>query len=194
MCHLNPWNSGSVYINQGGPGTPQPEHVGHLHPRVRQPRFEFMRHDITWPLYVEIVPDLQHVRPADAPERRPRGVELHRPGAEGGADHTVRDGEPVALLLLRGRPCHRDDRDDGLIISGRIQGFFRGNPLPVGPRSSCKNAPFRGRSRLGPWRHGRCVTPDGNHSPRGNRPMTVPMERVADRILSIRGFRRRKFL
>ena len=33
-------------------------------------------------------------------------------------------GEPVALLLLRGRPCIRDDRDDGWIISGRIQGFF----------------------------------------------------------------------
>ena len=64
-------------------------------------------------------PDLQHVRPADAPQRRPRGVELHRPGAEGGADHAVRNGEPVALLLLRGRPCHRDDRDDGPGRAGR---------------------------------------------------------------------------
>ena len=52
--------------------------------------------------------DLQHVRPADAPQRRPRGVELHRPGAQRGADHAVRDGEPVALLLLRGRPRRRE--------------------------------------------------------------------------------------
>jgi hypothetical protein len=40
-----------------------------------------------------------------------------------------------------------------------------------------------------PRRHGRRDTPDGNRSPGENRPMPVPMERVGNRILSIRGHR-----
>jgi UDP-N-acetylglucosamine 2-epimerase len=43
-------------------------------------------------------------------------------------------------------------------------------------------------------RHGRCDTPDGNRSPGENRPMTAPMERVENRIMSIRGLRRQGFL
>jgi hypothetical protein len=39
---------------------------------------------------------------------------------------------------------------------------------------------------LGPRRHGRCDTPNGNHSLGENRPMTVPMERVENRIPTIR--------
>ena len=34
--------------------------------------------------------DLQHLWPADAPERRAGGFELHRPGAAGRADHDLR--------------------------------------------------------------------------------------------------------
>jgi hypothetical protein len=60
---------------------------------------------------------------------------------------------------------------------------------PVDPRSSCKNAPFRGFSRFQLRRHGTCGPEDGNRSPGENRPMTVPMERVENRILSIRGHR-----
>ena len=41
--------------------------------------------------------DLQHLRPAHAPERRARGVELHRPGAEGRADHHLRRRQPDAV-------------------------------------------------------------------------------------------------
>ena len=41
--------------------------------------------------------DLQHLRPADAPERRPGGVELHRAGAEGRADHHLRRRQPDPL-------------------------------------------------------------------------------------------------
>jgi nucleoside-diphosphate-sugar epimerase len=41
------------------------------------------------------------------------------------------------------------------IISGHIQWFLRSKPLQVGPRSSCKNARFRERSRFRPRRHGR---------------------------------------
>jgi UDP-glucuronate decarboxylase len=41
------------------------------------------------------------------------GRVFHRAGAERGADHALRDGEPDPLFLLRGRSGHRDDRDDG---------------------------------------------------------------------------------
>ncbi len=47
---------------------------------------------------------LQHLRPAHAPERRAGGVELHRPGAEGRADHPLRRRQPDPELLLRRRP------------------------------------------------------------------------------------------
>ena len=48
--------------------------------------------------------DLQHLRAADAPERRAGGVELHRAGAAGRADHHLRRRQPDPLLLLRRRP------------------------------------------------------------------------------------------
>ena len=38
--------------------------------------------------------DLQHLRAADAPERRAGGVELHRAGAPGRADHHLRRRQP----------------------------------------------------------------------------------------------------
>ena len=47
---------------------------------------------------------LQHLRAAHAPGRRPRGVELHRPGAARRADHDLRRRPPDALVLLRRRP------------------------------------------------------------------------------------------
>jgi len=49
-----------------------------------------------------------------------------------------------------------------------------------------------GRSRFRPRRHGTCSPPDGNRFDGENRPMTVPMERVENRILSIRGLRRQE--
>ena len=49
---------------------------------------------------------LQHLRSAHASERRPRGVELHPPGAGRRADHAVRRWPADALVLLR----HRSDR------------------------------------------------------------------------------------
>ena len=51
--------------------------------------------------------DLQHLRPADAPARRPRDPHLPAPGAPGPADHGVRRRLPDALVLLRRRPDPR---------------------------------------------------------------------------------------
>ena len=48
--------------------------------------------------------DLQHLRPAHARGRRPGGLQLHRPGAEGRGHHDLRRRLPDPLLLLRGRP------------------------------------------------------------------------------------------
>ena len=58
--------------------------------------------------------DLQHLRAAHAPQRRPGGVELHRAGAPGRADHDLRRGQPDPELLLRRRPDQRLPRHDGL--------------------------------------------------------------------------------
>ena len=44
---------------------------------------------------------LQHLRPADAPARRPRDPDVPAPGAAGPADHRVRRRLPDALVLLR---------------------------------------------------------------------------------------------
>ena len=52
-------------------------------------------------------PDLQHVRPADAPERRADRPVPHRAGAEGRAAHRLRRRLPDPLLLLRLRPDRR---------------------------------------------------------------------------------------
>ena len=57
--------------------------------------------------------DLQHLRAADAPERRAGGVELHRAGAEGRADHHLRRRQPDPQLLLRRRPDRGVPAADG---------------------------------------------------------------------------------
>ena len=57
--------------------------------------------------------DLQHLRPAHAPERRAGGLELHRPGAAGRADHHLRRRQPDPQLLLRRRPDRGVAADDG---------------------------------------------------------------------------------
>ena len=44
--------------------------------------------------------DLQHLWSAHASARRTRGVELHRPGAQGRADHPLWRRQPDAILLL----------------------------------------------------------------------------------------------
>ena len=51
---------------------------------------------------------LQHLRAADAAARRARGLQLHRPGAERGADHDLRRRPADAQLLLRRRRSRRD--------------------------------------------------------------------------------------
>ncbi len=56
---------------------------------------------------------LQHLRPAHAPPGRPRGLELHRPGAARPADHHLWRRQPDALLLLCRRPDRRADEADG---------------------------------------------------------------------------------
>ena len=57
--------------------------------------------------------DLQHLRAAHAPERRAGGVELHRAGAAGRADHHLRRRQPDPLLLLRRRPDRGVPAADG---------------------------------------------------------------------------------
>ena len=52
--------------------------------------------------------DLQHLRPADAPARRPRDPDLPAPGAAGPADHGVRRRLADALVLLRVGSGRRD--------------------------------------------------------------------------------------
>ena len=47
---------------------------------------------------------LQHLRAAHGPQRRARGLELHRAGAEGAADHHLRRRQPDPVVLLRRRP------------------------------------------------------------------------------------------
>ena len=51
--------------------------------------------------------DLQHLRPADAPARRPRDPDVPAPGAAGPADHGLRRRQPDAVVLLRDRPHRR---------------------------------------------------------------------------------------
>ena len=57
--------------------------------------------------------DLQHLRAAHAPERRPRRLQLHRPGAAGRAHHDLRRRRADALVLLLRRPGRRADAADG---------------------------------------------------------------------------------
>ncbi len=58
-------------------------------------------------------PHLQHLRPAHAPQRRPGGLQLHRPGPARRAHHHLRRRHPDPLLLLRRRPDRRPDAPDG---------------------------------------------------------------------------------
>ena len=58
-------------------------------------------------------PHLQHLRPADGARRRPRGLQLHRPGAARGAAHGLRRRPPDPELLLRRRPGRRRCSPDG---------------------------------------------------------------------------------
>ena len=51
--------------------------------------------------------DLQHLRPADAPQRRARGADLPAPGARRPARHGLRRRVPDAQLLLRAGPDPR---------------------------------------------------------------------------------------
>jgi hypothetical protein len=63
---------------------------------------------------------------------------------------------------------------------------------PIAPdelRSSCAKAPSRGLSHLWPWAARHMHPSDGNHFHKGTMPMAIPMERVENRILSIRGHR-----
>ncbi len=58
--------------------------------------------------------DLQHLRHAHAPARRPRDPDVPAPGARQPADHRLRRRQPDALLLLRQRPDPRDHRAGGV--------------------------------------------------------------------------------
>ena len=60
------------------------------------------------------LPHLQHLRPAHAARRRPRGDQLHRPGAARPAAHGVRRRLAHAQLLLRQRPGRRHRPPAGL--------------------------------------------------------------------------------
>ena len=55
-------------------------------------------------------PDLQHVRPADAPARRPSDPDVPAPGAPGPPDHGVRRRVADPLVLLRRGRDPRPDR------------------------------------------------------------------------------------
>ena len=61
-------------------------------------------------------------------------------------------GEPITLYGTGSQSrsfCYVDD-----LVTGMIAMMDQDDP--VHPRSSCKNAPFRGRSHIRPWRHGTC--------------------------------------
>jgi nucleoside-diphosphate-sugar epimerase len=55
---------------------------------------------------------LQHLRPAHAAGRRPRGLQLHRAGAVRQGHHHLRRRQPDALVLLRRRSGGRIDPAD----------------------------------------------------------------------------------
>ena len=72
--------------------------------------FDYRRqHDLA----IKVVRIFNTYGPRMQADDRARGVELHRPGAPGRADHDLRRGAPDALVLLRGRPHRRDDRRHG---------------------------------------------------------------------------------
>ena len=57
---------------------------------------------------------VQHLRPAHAPARRPRGLELRRQRPDGQAADDLRRGPADAVLPVHRRPDRRADRDDGV--------------------------------------------------------------------------------
>ena len=59
-------------------------------------------------------PHLQHLRPAHAAARRPRGPGLHEPGAARRGRHDLRQRPADAQLLLRHRPGRRHHPADGV--------------------------------------------------------------------------------
>ena len=65
----------------------------------------------------------------------------------------------------------------------------RGPIVPDELRASYAKAPSRGLSQLRPWAARYMQPSDRNHFPGVNIPMTIPIERVGNRILSIRGHR-----
>ncbi len=56
---------------------------------------------------------LQHLRPAHAPQRRPRRLQLHRAGDHRRAAHRLRRRRADPLVLLRRRPDRRPRPPDG---------------------------------------------------------------------------------
>ena len=56
---------------------------------------------------------LQHLRAAHASERRPRGVQFHRPGVARRGHHALRRRQPDPGILLRGRSDRRAHPPDG---------------------------------------------------------------------------------
>ena len=58
-------------------------------------------------LQIKVAQDLQHLRSTHAPQRRPRGVELHPPGIAQRTDHALWRRPPDALVLLRDRHDRR---------------------------------------------------------------------------------------
>ena len=123
-------------------------------------------HDITWPLYVEVDRIYNLACPASpvhyqfdpvqttktsvhgainmlglAKRLKVRILQVLRPPRCTATRPSIRRRSRTGgTCLLRGRPRHRDDRDDALIISGRARHAI--------------TPPSRGRSRLGPWRPG----------------------------------------
>ena len=72
-------------------------------------------------------PDLQHLRPPHGGERRPGGLQLHRPGAPRAGADDVRHGEQTRSF------CYVDDLVDGLVrlmaAEGRHDPVNLGNPV-----------------------------------------------------------------
>ena len=116
-------------------------------------------------------PDLQHLRPADAPARRPGDPELHPPGARERAADRLRRRLADAELLLRRRPHPRarpprrerralpgEPRKPGRVHDPRARA---GRPEGDGTRPArsssrrCRSTTRRSDSRTSPAR-GRC--------------------------------------
>ena len=99
---------------------PQPEsywgHVNPVGPRELYDEAKRFAEAITWPTTAHvrgrhgIVRVFNTYGPRMRPERRPGGVQLHRAGAGGQADHDLRRRHPDPQLLLRRRRDRRHPR------------------------------------------------------------------------------------